>query len=479
MTFLSPSFACFLIVVLVTYEILPQRFKKVFLLFTSCAFYATNSVPYLFLLLFSSLLFYRLAIQIEISESSHKPILLWLGILVQLIILISFKFISALQNKKTIDFLIPLGISYYSFKLISYLTDVYLGKAPAERDPVAFTNYVTFFPQIVSGPIQKSAPFLLQITNSLGTNPEMVSSGLRLILCGLFKKLVVADVLSFHIEHFMGRSPSHVGLAGFLSTYFIPIQVYADFSGITDIAIGLGKLFGIESPGNFAMPFYAPNIQEFWRRWHMTLTSWIREYVFMPLSISFRNWGTFGLVLSISVTMMLVGIWHGFTLNWIAFGLMHALYFTVSVVTLPMRNKFFSKHSFLDSTRGIAGPVITFHLVLLSFTLFKAATWNDFTYILTNFKEQSMMIYKHIRSLESLKYLIFESGFNINPRELFRITFSVGIMEGIHFLQNNSRLRSLFFSSPARFRWFSYVFILIAIILFGNYGNLRFIYAIF
>ncbi|OGR87668.1 MAG: hypothetical protein A3A86_04770 [Elusimicrobia bacterium RIFCSPLOWO2_01_FULL_60_11] len=477
MSFLSFSFAGFVVLALFFYEVLPQRFKAPFLLAASCFFYGLSGVKALLLLLFSAAVFFTLGERMEKAGEGGKRRCLIFGILFQFSILFFFK-TEASFKLTGLDVLLPLGISYYTFKLAGYLLNIYWGKEKPEPSFIAFANHVAFFPQIVCGPIQKSRDFLAQMKGSLGTSPEWVSGGLRLILCGLFKKLVVSDILSDHIALLMNRSPEHVGLGGWVTVYCIPLQIYADFSGITDIAMGLGRIFGFQSPRNFSQPFYAPNIQEFWRRWHITLTDWIREYLFTPLQIFTRDLGKAGLVISLSVTMIAIGVWHGVAWNWLAFGLLHAFYLSASVLTLSFRNAFFRKHAGLGGIRPVVGALITYHMVLLSFVFFKVSSWGDFLYVLGIFARQTESILRHVHSASFYRHAL-RSGFDLGLRELATIVGIVGMMEAIHLFQNSARLRDHFRSMPAYLRLSVYLGLIVSIAWLGRNHNLEFTYSLF
>ena len=206
--------------------------------------------------------------------------------------------------------LLPVGMSYYLFKVIGYLGDVYWEKYPPEKSLLAFAAYVTFFPQIVSGPIQRPADFLGQL-RAREVTAATWASGLRRLLFGLFTKLVVASRLGDLVDPVYSAPQGRPALVLVFAVYLFALQLYADFSAWTSIAIGAGKLFGIQAPENFDAPYLAPNLPDFWRRWHMSLTSWLTDYVYTPLRHVLRNQGNVGLVVAILANMVAVGGWHG------------------------------------------------------------------------------------------------------------------------------------------------------------------------
>jgi hypothetical protein len=272
---------------------------------------------------------------------------------------------------------IPLGVSYYTFRLLSYLLDVHWGTVPAERSLVPFAAYVAFFPQMMAGPIERASSFLLQLGTSESPWRGRTFEGVARILLGFFKKFVVADNLALIVDYGYQHPGSGSSVPSLLSLYLYPVQLYADFSGLADIAIGIGLLFGLRGPENFDAPFSASSISEYWRRWHMTLTSWLRDYVFMPLRMATRNWGTFGLVVSVVVNMMLIAVWHGFTLGFVAFGLVNATFLVLDVLTSSRRQKLWRRHPHLVKAGTVLGALVTYHIVSLSETFFRAPSFGD------------------------------------------------------------------------------------------------------
>jgi alginate O-acetyltransferase complex protein AlgI len=285
--------------------------------------------------------------------------------------------------------LLPLGVSYYSFKLISYLIEVYWGDEAVERDPVVFFLFPAFFPQIVSGPIQRPEPFFAQMRAILGrtADADQIETGFRFILGGLMLKTLVGDRLGAFIE-LIDKSHTDYSYSIMLTTVACyTLQLYADFSGYTNIALGIGKLFGFEGPPNFHAPFAAVNIQEMWRRWHMSLTSWVTDYLFTPLSMSMRELGQAGLVLCIMLNMVIIGLWHGLTLNFLVFGLMHGVFVSVTaliVMSLRRRGRAAGAKPGPGTVwpTALAGMILTFTLMSFSTIFWHSPTWGQATSIL-------------------------------------------------------------------------------------------------
>lgn len=363
MPFNSLRFIGFLAAAAAMHAALPARYRAFFLLAASYVYCAAWSPEGALLLLAATAVAYAAARRLE-SNNAEGGVVLCGGLVALLGALALFKYAPG--------FIAPVGISYYTFKLVSYIVDVFWEKVPAEKSFTRFAAYAAFFPQIPSGPIARASQLLPELAAARGPSAENVIAAARLILFGFFEKAVVADRLGAMIDAAKAAGPS--GGSELFVIYAYCWRLYADFSGITHIAIGAALLFGLGSPRNFAAPFYAPNIQEFWRRWHISLTSWLTDYVFMPSRMALRDHGERGLAASLIVTMLLIGVWHGPALSFLVFGALNGAYMVVSALTLRRRDAFFAKRPALARARAVAGPAATFHLVALSFAFFQSAT---------------------------------------------------------------------------------------------------------
>jgi alginate O-acetyltransferase complex protein AlgI len=384
-SFTSPLFYVGLVPATAVFYWLPGRWRAIYLLALSYAFYALSSRLYLLLLVVASAVVYALGVAIaKTGDERAKQAYMAAGVAAVVAMIVAFKAAGAWRG-----FLLPLGVSYYSFKLISYLIEVYWDDEAVERDPIVFLLFPAFFPQIVSGPIQRPEPFFAQMREVMGRtlDADQVEAGFRLILGGLMMKTLVGDRLAAFIE-VIDKSHSDFSYSVMLTTVACyTLQLYADFSGYTNIALGVGKLFGVEGPPNFNAPFAAVNIQEMWRRWHMSLTSWVTDYLFTPLSMSLRALGQTGLVLCIMLNMVIIGLWHGLTLNFLVFGLMHGVFVSVTaliVMSLRRRGRAGAKPG--GGARGaaaaLAGMVLTFALMSFSQIFWHSPTWGQATSIL-------------------------------------------------------------------------------------------------
>ena len=335
-----------------------------------------------------TLLVYLLAVAMDrASPARSRRFALIAAITFLVVVLSAFKslwlltdLVAPLRANSTLGFTsslaVPLGISYYTFKLISYVLDVYWGKIKAERNFEALALYVAFFPQIPAGPIQRAPDFLAQMKTRLssGLNVPLFDAGIGFILLGLLEKLVIADRIAPFIAQVDRSLELQSRLTILLSTYCYTLQLFADLSALTLIALGIGMLFGIQGPPNFNRPFAAIDIQEFWRRWHMSLTGWLGDYLFLPLRMAFRKWGRWGLSISIVLNMAIIGVWHGLALHYLAFGLIHGAFMVSSTLTANWRNSIFSSKKGRSFFRRFWGRVATFHMVTFAFVFFRASS---------------------------------------------------------------------------------------------------------
>jgi D-alanyl-lipoteichoic acid acyltransferase DltB (MBOAT superfamily) len=316
------------------------------------------------------------------SRRSKKNIL-FVSILINIGILVLFKYsnflLSLFFNISTggeppvvLDLIAPVGISYYIFKTLTYVLDIYYDDIEEpETNYLNYLLYVSFFPNILSGPILRAKELLPQIRNLLNFDRALISKGFFLILVGVFKKIVIADTLALNLVDRV--FDSHVYFTSFeylMAGYAYLVQLYFDFSGYTDMVIGMALLLGFTSTPNFNKPFLAQNISEFWRRWHITLSNWLRDYLFTPLSLKFRSWGNVGLFIAILLTFVICGIWHDANVTFIIWGTLHGLFLGYEIVTRRYRVKWQKKsNKFLYKFFSI---FLTFHLLMFSFIFFRA-----------------------------------------------------------------------------------------------------------
>jgi alginate O-acetyltransferase complex protein AlgI len=481
MSFLSAEFGIFLALGLVIFYLSPAHWRPRVLLGLSYVFYATWSLPGTVLLLAITMGVYLAARSVENrSAEKSKFVMATMAVAGLLVVLAVFKFgfllagvFSARSGSLTPGFLLiaPLGLSYYLFKAIGYLLDVYWEAVPAQRDFVSLALYLSFFPQIVSGPIQRAGDFLDQYKELSKPDPADFVIGLRRILFGMLKKVVIADRLGLLVATTHSHPSDFSSLELLMGAWCYSFQLYADFSGITDIAIGLGLLFGIRGPENFDLPYFASNIQVFWRRWHMSLTSWLTDYLFLPLRMSLRGLGTSGLCLAILINMLAIGLWHGARWTYAAFGAVNGVFMIVSALTLKGRNKYFQNHSGLARIRVWAGPLLTFHLIVFTHIFFSADSLRlALAYIAGIFR-----VFQHIGiPAWRLNWTLL----GLSARTFLALCAGLAAMEAIHWGAKQNYWRNRFTSAPRSFRWGLY-YASILILAVSIRTTVTFIYAQF
>lgn len=393
MVFNSLIFFAFFLVFFTLYWCLSKskvQYQNFLLLAGSYMFYAWTDWRFLFLLIAISLLNFYLGIKISNETNKrYKRFYVYIGLIQGVGGLFYFKyfnfFITSFKealaffgmnvNVVTLNIIAPLGISYFTFRTISYLLDVDKRKIKASTDLVVFCNYVSFFPALLSGPIDKGRDFIPQLEKERVFDYENAIDGMKQILWGLFKKLVIADNCAVVVNQAFGSYDSMPSSSLWLGVFFYSIQVYADFSGYSDMAIGVSKLLGFKVMKNFDYPFFAQSIPEYWRKWHISLTSWLTEYIFTPLSISFRDYDKIGLILAIIINFVLCGIWHGATWTFVLFGLVHGLYFIPSIIRGNIyKKKKIDSTKALPSFRELLNMISTYIPVMMTFVFFKSTT---------------------------------------------------------------------------------------------------------
>ena len=382
MIFNSIPFVIFFIIVFsLYYFVLKDKTKpqNVLLLVASYIFYAWANWRILPLLAVTTLIFYGLGIAVfEAKTDRRKSLFTTLGVIFGIGTLLYFKyfnfFISSFKdlfesfglhtNLHTFNILVPIGISFYTFRLLSYIIDIQRGKIEPARDIIVFATYVAFFPCLLAGPIDRPATLIPQLQNKREFDYSLAVNGLKQILWGLFKKVVVADNCAEIVNHIFNRYD--VLPANYLAfgAVLFSFQLYADFSGYSDMAIGVSKLLGFHVTKNFEYPFFAQNIAEYWRKWHISLTSWLTDYVFMPLNIKWRDWGKWGMILAIIVNFVLCGLWHGANWTFMVWGFYHGVLF----IPLILSGAMFKKNKITTNRLGLPTPIV-FGKMLLTFCL--------------------------------------------------------------------------------------------------------------
>ena len=412
MLFNSFGYAVFLPIIFLLHWITPRKWRWALLLAASCFFYATWGPEYIVVLLLTIVISYYAALYMERAgkqrgrsangkknrgaSPSAKTVLV-LSIIFCAGLLFFFKYLNFFSENVaallqrfsipmqpfTLRLALPIGISFYLFQTISYLVDVYKGKIPAERHFGIYAVYISFFPKVMQGPIERGESLLPQLHKPRRFHYGQASYGIKLMAWGFFKKLVLADGLSIYVSQVYDNLPSYTGFSLMLATFFYAIQLYCDFSGYTDIALGSAGILGIRLSPNFRSPYFASSIKDFWGRWHISLSSWLRDYIYIPLGGS--RVGRVRHALNIMITFLVSGLWHGASWNYVLWGGIHgALQIIEGFFPWNKKSSRFQTDRRLHAMLCIVTVPVTFLLVCFAWIFFRAATLQDAFYVIRN-----------------------------------------------------------------------------------------------
>ncbi len=384
MLFNSFEFVVFLLVVFLLYWHVFNKNLKVqnaLLLFSSYFFYACWNWKFLFLLVLSTLIDYVFGLLVH-NSVKYRKLFYWLSIVNNLAVLGFFKYYNffAVNIQEAFDaigihfspwllsIVAPVGISFYTFHGMSYVFDIYKKRIEPTRDFVAYADFVCFFPLLVAGPIERGSNLLPQIKVKRTFNYEQALDGFRLILWGFFLKVVIADTLAVTVNEIFGNYKSYPGSTLILGALYFSVQIYGDFCGYTSIAIGVAKLFGFELLSNFRYPYFASNLSDFWRRWHISLSSWFRDYIYIPLGGA--RVSRIKVIRNTFIIFLISGFWHGANWTFIMWGVLHAVGLTYEIITKQWRGQLFERMPKIMGS--IIGTVLTFTFVCFAYIFFRA-----------------------------------------------------------------------------------------------------------
>ncbi len=460
MTFTSISFAIFLPLAILFYWICPSKYRWIFLLAVSYYFYMSISVPFVLLLLFTTALSYVCALLMERSQTAHhKKMVLTCGTLLLLGILFTFKYLSFFLTRisavasafaiplqaPTIKLLLPLGISFYTFQTLGYLFDVYREKIKAETHFGYYALFVSFFPQILSGPIGRADKLLPQLKETHQFNYSRTTHGLKLMAWGYFKKLAVAGLAGGVVDSVYNSLQAYIGLVLIVATVLFAIQIYCDFSGYTDIALGVAELFGIDLINNFKSPYFSTSIRDFWSRWHISLSTWFRDYLYIPLGGS--RCGKLRRNLNLILTFLASGLWHGASWNFVIWGGIHG-------VLQSIESTFFKGKKF--------PRILVFALVCVTWVFFRANSLTDSIYVFQN---------AFVGITDPLWYLkILVISLNMSYLKMLWIALPIILLVIYDYASLKTDVIAAISKQKAWVRWPVYISLLVVILLFSQKG---------
>ena len=467
MIFNSLDFAIFLPIVFLLYWFVVNKNLKAqnaLIVVASYVFYGWWDWRFLFLILFSTAVDYTVCILLEKENSLIKrKLLLWISILVNLGFLGFFKYYNffldnfiasfsffGMEIKSTsLNIILPVGISFYTFQTLSYSIDVYRKKMHATKDFVAFSAFVSFFPQLVAGPIERATQLLPQFKKERKFNYNEAVIGSKQILWGLFKKMVIADNCAYYANMIFDNSANLSGSTLLLGAIFFTFQIYGDFSGYSDIAIGTARLFGFRLMRNFAYPYFSRDIAEFWRRWHISLSTWFRDYLYIPIGGS--RGSKFQQIRNIFIVFIVSGFWHGANWTFVFWGFLNALYFIP--LMLSNRNRQYldivAEHTYLPSIKEFLKILVTFSLTVFAWIFFRA--------------ENMTHAFKYIKGIADGYLFKIPS---IRPTDLFVLILMFMVLEWLG-RKHEFPLQNIFIKNRV-FRWSFYILLILIIIIFSG-----------
>lgn len=385
MLFNSIEYMFFLPIVFIIYWTIKQKYRWMLLLVSSYYFYMSWNAKYVLLILATTMISYLCAVFLEKAENDRqKKICLGIAVGISIFILFLFKYFNFFLNSiclflqkvslpihpLTVKLMLPVGISFYTFQSIGYIIDVYRGDVKAEKHFGQFATYISFFPQLVAGPIERTSNLLPQIKGEHKFNYDKITYGLKIMAWGFYKKIVLADTLALYVDKVYGDITSYKGMTLLLATLFFSIQIYCDFSGYSDIAIGTAKMLDIDLMENFKCPYLSASVKEFWNRWHISLSSWFRDYIYIPLGGNrcsklkhYRN---------LFITFLLSGLWHGANWTFIIWGGVHG---AAQIVNSNIKTKR------MNGIKWLFAVIATFIFCSLAWIFFRANSVGEAIYV--------------------------------------------------------------------------------------------------
>jgi D-alanyl-lipoteichoic acid acyltransferase DltB (MBOAT superfamily) len=408
------------------------------LLAASCYFYMYFKPVYILIILFTIIIDYCAGILIEQADEKHKKIYLIMSLAANIGVLAYFKYFNFLADNVNfittafkgpriplLNFLLPIGLSFHTFQAMSYTIEVYRGNQKAERHFGIYSLYVMFYPQMVAGPIERPQHILPQLHRVNNFNSKTFTTGLLFMMIGLFKKMVIADRLALYVNPVYANPHGHSSFELLIAAFFFGIQIYCDFSGYSDIAVGTALVLGIELMKNFNYPFTSKTIAEYWRRWHISLSTWFNDYLYMPVLIGKRDWGKWAIIFALFITFFMSGLWHGAGWTFIIWGLLHAAAISYEVLTKKFRTKLSKKIP--AKLYGALSVIITFCYLIFTWIFFRSSSINEAFYV--------------IERIFTIKAITYSSYTIMTIRELcFCLFVIIALLMGEKYLYRSTEL---------------------------------------
>lgn len=461
MLFNSFHFILFFILITSIYYTIPHKFRWALLLASSCYFYMVFVPIYILILGFTIVVDYFAGILLENSEGKKRKYYLIASLIANIGVLAIFKYYNFLNGNITallhgfnwenpipyLEILLPIGLSFHTFQAMSYTIEVYRGKQKAERHFGIYALYVMFYPQLVAGPIERPQNLLPQFRKKQIFNYDNVTTGLKLMGWGFFKKIVIADRLAVFVNGVYSDIPNADGISALFAIIFFAFQLYLDFSAYSDIAIGAAKVMGFDLRLNFKRPYCATSFSDFWERWHISLSSWFKEYLYIPLGGNKKGFKK--KIINLLIVFAISGLWHGASWNFVIWGVLSGLF-------VIFGDLLFKKSSNTFASR-FKSSFIIFSAWTLSLVFFRAKTFTD-----------ALAIFKGIGLSKSEN--LFNFGMNSSE-----FTFSILLLIAfiiLEFFQEKKRILPILNSQKTAVRWSLYIALALSIIYLGSYGGM-------
>ncbi|HEU0124439.1 MAG TPA: MBOAT family O-acyltransferase [Bryobacteraceae bacterium] len=476
MLFNSLEFAIYFPIVTAIYFLVPQVWRVRWLLAASCVFYMAFIPAYILILLATILIDYTAGIYIGKLSGGKRKAVLWVSIVSTCLVLGVFKYFDFLTNSAAslagwfgwnvppvvTGWILPIGLSFHTFQSLSYVAEVYFGRQEPERDFIVYATYVMFFPQLVAGPIERPQNLLHQFRECYQLRYRDVTGGLQRMAWGFFKKLVVADRLALYVNDVYAAPSNYNGLQLTIATLFFAYQIYCDFSGYSDIAIGAAQVMGFRLMENFRTPYASLSVSEFWRRWHISLSTWFKDYVYVPLGGS--RAGATRHACNLLITFAISGLWHGANWTFVCWGLLNGLYLVAGSFTKEWRDRLFAAIGLGPATLGRKGIMraTTFLLICLAWIIFRAQTLQDAAYVVTHLANGW-----DFSAIATPHFLL---------RQMPVAIAAIAALELGQSWQRASSFTNVIRQWPMPVRWTAYAAFVMAVMLFGVYRGTEFIY---
>ncbi|MFD2917033.1 MBOAT family O-acyltransferase [Psychroserpens luteus] len=479
MLFNSLDFAIFFPVIFVLYWLVTSNLtlRNILILAASYVFYGWWDWRFLFLIAISTLVDFYVGKQIYNTENATKrKQLLFVSLFVNLGFLVYFKytnfFIETFVDSfrlfgrelevSTLNIILPVGISFYTFQTLSYTIDIYRKQLKPTNDLLAFGAFVSFFPQLVAGPIERASHLLPQFYKTYKFNYKLVKSGLLLMAFGLFKKMVIADRAALYVNEVYNNVDDYGGVGYLYATVLFAFQIYCDFSAYSDIAIGLGRTMGFDLMKNFDSPYISKSLTEFWRRWHISLSTWFRDYLYIPLGGSKK--GKYRTYANIFIVFVVSGFWHGAAMTFIIWGAIHGVILMIEKGSFKIRKRVFKKLGLQKNnfSNHLFFSLIIFTIVCFAWVFFRANSLNDSYQIIHG-------LFNDINLGEIFKKETYLVGFK--PNEFRVVSIAILLLFIFEHFHRKLNVVKMLNNEATIFRWSCYLTIVLSIVVFGIYGD--------